>query len=172
MCCLPRVSTASHRCAGRGLAAAVTATVHGVIDGNRSSWITVLVAALTFGAVVAWIRGRWLVVTVDGGSMLPTFADGDRVVVRRRTLTEVNRGDVVVLEPPDSARYWNIKRVGALPGDVVPHGVAGSVADDRVPPGALIVFGDNVDSADSRQRGFFRGDRLLGVVVRPLGRRA
>jgi signal peptidase I len=145
-----------------------------VINGDRSSWLTVLLAALSFGAVVAWIRSRWLVVTVDGRSMLPTFADGDRVVVRRRTLAEVRRGDVVVLEPPGSARerHWNIKRVKALPGDIVPRGVAGRAAGDRVPPGSLVVLGDNVDSADSRQRGFFRGDRLLGVVVRPLGRRA
>jgi signal peptidase I len=143
-----------------------------VINGDRSFWITVLLTVLSFGAVVAWIRSRWLVVTVDGRSMLPTFADGDRVVVRRRTLTEVRRGDVVVLEPPDSARHWNIKRVTALPGDIVPRGVAGCVAGDLVPPGSLVVLGDNVDSADSRQRGFYRGDRLLGVAIRPLGRRA
>lgn len=145
-----------------------------VINGDRSSWITVLLTVLSFGAVVAWIRSRWLVVTVDGRSMLPTFADGDRVVVRRRTLTDVRRGDVVVLEPPGSARerYWNIKRVTALPGDAVSMDVAGCAAGDRVPPGSLVVLGDNADSADSRQRGFYQGDRLLGVVVRPLGRRA
>jgi signal peptidase I len=149
-----------------------------VIIGNRSSWLAVLLAALPIGAVVAWIRGNWVVVTVDGRSMVPTFADGDRVVVRRRTLADVRRGDVVVLEPPSDSpgppaheRYWNVKRIGALPGDVVPPGVAGCAAGDRVPPGCLVVFGDNADSVDSRQRGFFRGDRLLGVVVRPLGGR-
>lgn len=131
-----------------------------------------LVACLVFGAGIAWLRGRWLVVTVDGRSMLPTFADGQRLVVRRRGLADVRRGDVVVLKPPPETAVpgvWNVKRVGALPGDPVPAGVAGHRPGQRVPPGFLAVFGDNVDSADSRQRGLFRGDGLLGVVVRPFG---
>jgi signal peptidase I len=136
------------------------------------SWGGPLMACLALGAGVAWIRGRRLVVTVDGRSMLPTFADGQRLVVRRCGLADVRRGDVVVLAPPPEtavAGVWNVKRVGALPGDPVPPGVAGCAPGDRVPPGSLAVFGDNVDSADSRQRGLFPGDGLVGVVVRPLG---
>ncbi|MFI7135559.1 signal peptidase I [Nonomuraea sp. NPDC050153] len=137
----------------------------------------VLVAAA--GALVA--RRRYVVVTVEGTSMAPTLRDGDRVLVRRRRVDQVSRGDVVVLEPPsDPARVfvpetdgtrWNIKRAVALPGDPVPPDVdgpaAGAVA--RVPAGALVVYGDNPHSVDSRQRGFFPADRLLGVALRRLG---
>ena len=136
------------------------------------SWGAPLTVCLVLGAGIAWLRARWLVVTVDGRSMQPTFADGQRLVVRRRGLDAVRRGDVVVLAPPPETtdgRVWNVKRVGALPGDPVPPGVAGARPGDRVPPGSLAVFGDNADSADSRQRGLFRGDGLLGVVVRPFG---
>lgn len=144
-----------------------------MINRKRLSWTAVALAALPLAAGIAWIRKQWLVITVEGRSMSPTFADGDRIVVRRRTLTEVRRGDVVVLEPPsDGGRPgWNVKRVKALPGDHVPPGVAGCAPGDRVPPGSLVVFGDNIDSADSRQRGLYRGDGLLGVVVRPLSGR-
>ncbi|MGN9837114.1 signal peptidase I [Nonomuraea sp. H19] len=134
----------------------------------------VLLAAM---AAALWARGRYVVVTVEGTSMAPTLSDGDRVLVRRLRIDQVSTGDVVVLEPPltpvelgpggPDGRQWNIKRAVALPGDPVPPGIDDSVT--RVPPGALVVLGDNADSVDSRQRGFFDADRLLGVALRRLG---
>ncbi|MEV0402424.1 S26 family signal peptidase [Actinoallomurus sp. NPDC050550] len=140
------------------------------------------------GALVAlaWARKNLVVVAVSGTSMEPTLRDGDRVLVRRRSLPQVRRGDVVVLEPPldgpylpgpagPDGRIWNVKRAAALPGDLLPPGVPGDLLPpgvpgdgDTVPPGTLAVFGDNPDSIDSRQRGLFSGDQLLGVVVRRL----
>jgi signal peptidase I len=137
------------------------------------------------GALLAlgWGRRSLVVVTVHGTSMMPALRDGDRVLVRRRPLRRVKRGDVVVLEPPldgpylpgpagPDGRIWNVKRVAALPGDELPSGVPGvsgiAGGPGTVPPGALAVLGDNPDSVDSRHRGLFSGDRLLGVVVRRL----
>ncbi|SEG98051.1 signal peptidase I [Nonomuraea solani] len=122
-----------------------------------------------------WARRRYVVVTVEGMSMAPTLTDGDRVLVRRRRIDQVSTGDVVVLEPPlghaeprGNGPLWNIKRAVALPGDPVPPGIEGGAG--RVPEGALVVVGDNGDgSVDSRQRGFFSADRLLGVALRRLG---
>ncbi|MGW6501981.1 S26 family signal peptidase [Nonomuraea angiospora] len=127
--------------------------------------------AAAAGALVA--RRRYVVVTVEGTSMAPTLHDGDRVLVRRRRIGQVARGAVVVLEPPSDPRAgldgtrWNIKRAVALPGDPVPPDVVD--AAERVPAGALVVYGDNPHSVDSRQRGFFPADRLLGVALRRLG---
>lgn len=131
------------------------------------------------GALVAlgWARRSLVVVTVEGASMSPTLRDGDRVLVLRRSLDLVRRGDVVVLEPPLDGPYrpgpagsdghtWNLKRVTALPGDPIPPGVPGQ--GETVPAGMLAVLGDNPDGIDSRQRGLFSGDRLLGVLVRRL----
>ncbi|WP_218134919.1 S26 family signal peptidase [Amycolatopsis xylanica] len=130
---------------------------------------------------VVWVRRRVLVVTVDGVSMRPTFADGDRVLVRKGR--PVRRGDVVVLEPPldpsgaylpsgpgADGRYWNLKRAVALAGDPVPPGIAGSDGHEAVPAGMLVVLGDNPDSVDSRQRGFYPADQVLGVVSRRINR--
>ncbi|MCP2343475.1 S26 family signal peptidase [Actinomadura rupiterrae] len=138
--------------------------------------------ALTAGLAARAARRRLVVVTVEGRSMAPTFQDGDRVLVRRRTLADVRNGDIVVLEPPSTGEYlaapppgadgpartiWNVKRVAALPGDPIPDGVPADAG--TVPPGRLAVFGDNPDSIDSRQRGLYSGERLLGVVLRRLG---
>ncbi|MDP9844061.1 S26 family signal peptidase [Streptosporangium lutulentum] len=138
--------------------------------------------ALVLVAGALWARGRYVVITVSGTSMTPTLADGDRVLVRRRRLGQLSRGDVVVLEPPldPGGRYepgpaaatggrWNIKRVAALPGDPVPAGIAAGDGVSRVPSGMVVVLGDNQDSVDSRQWGFFPTDRLLGVALRQLG---
>ncbi|MEU5995935.1 S26 family signal peptidase [Spirillospora sp. NPDC047418] len=142
-----------------------------------------VVAAVGAGAgallALGWARKNLVVVTVHGTSMLPTLQDGDRVLVRRRPLSQVRRGDVVVLEPPldgpylpgpagPDGRIWNLKRAAALPGDELPPGVPAAADVLTVPAGALAVLGDNPDSIDSRHRGLFSGDRLLGVVVRRL----
>ncbi|MGW1073319.1 S26 family signal peptidase [Streptomyces sp. NPDC002537] len=143
------------------------------------------VAALGLAALVAWVRGL-VVVTVRGASMWPAFQDGDRVLVRRGPRPAV--GQVVVAERPVRGggwpgppvrsaagaaevrgREWLIKRVAAVPGDPVPRDRARSLAavpEDRVPPGRLVLLGDNrTVSFDSQDVGYFPSDRVLGRVL-------
>ncbi|PWU51046.1 S26 family signal peptidase [Micromonospora sp. S4605] len=136
--------------------------------------------AATLLAVVLvgrWIRRRFLVVTVEGRSMEPGHRHGDRVLVDRLRSATVRVGDVVVIDREDALDRSDlpmIKRVAALPGELVPVDVCAFQhwpIQTRVPPGQLVLLGDNpAGSLDSRQRGFFSADRLLGVVVRQLRR--
>jgi signal peptidase I len=90
---------------------------------NAVEWVLVLVGAL----VVALIVKTWLFQAfyIPSGSMEPTLEIGDRVLVNKISydLTDVDRGDIVVFERPDS---WGageiedlIKRVVGLPGDTI-----------------------------------------------------
>lgn len=111
---------------------------------------------------------------VPTGSMEPTIMPGDRVIANRliyRT-RDVRRGDVVVFSPPAAARVTCnradpfVKRVVGLPGDRVtvvdggptlvngaPLSVEGprvphyGMAFPSVPPGHLLVLGDNRDAS-------------------------
>ncbi|MGW2742480.1 S26 family signal peptidase [Streptomyces sp. NPDC001450] len=130
------------------------------------------------------LRKRLVSVTVVGHSMLPTYRPGDRVLVRRGTVPE--RGGVVVVEQPSTERRawdlpaaglgsrqrpiaerpWLVKRVVAAEGDTWSTETG---AIDRVPPGHLLLLGDNASvSFDSRQMGPFPVDRVLGAVWRRL----
>ena len=135
--------------------------------------------------VVALLARRLVVVDVRGPSMEPTLYDGDRVLVRRVRPTAVRTGDVVVVARPGSADFaaaepWVIKRVAAVAGDRIPaavrHGWAENdiaFADAVVPPGRLLLLGDNPSrSGDSRHWGFTAQDAVLGVVTRPMRRPA
>ncbi len=144
--------------------------------------------ALALG-VLAAVRRRITLVTVVGESMRPTFAAGDRVLVRRARIGQLSRGQVVVVEEPDrngtwaappphgrAGRHrWMIKRVVALPGDAPPDAwlpAAAGPPGPHVPDGKFVLLGDNpARSYDSRQLGYFPGDRLLGVVLRRVGQR-
>ena len=53
-------------------------------------------------AGVLWLRRRVLVVAVKGRSMQPALLDGDRVLVWRRPVRRVKRGDMVVLVGPNA----------------------------------------------------------------------
>lgn len=145
-------------------------------------------------ALVAWVRLRYLVATVDGPSMEPALRSGDRLLVRRTR--RVRAGQIVVVRvrpptldapPPDAAAVAAgdvpfehddpdgvllVKRAIAVAGDPVPVDrvpslrAAGATA---VPPGAVVVLGDNpAASWDSRDYGFVHADQLVGVAVRPL----
>jgi signal peptidase I len=150
------------------------------------TWILAALAAVTATLVpVLALRRRFAAITVTGESMRPAMAAGDRVLVRRAGLTDLRRGQVVVVERPRrdgtwpprrpggvAGRQWMIKRVAALPGDRLPPGCPPGIsgAGGLVPPGRLVVLGDNVTvSYDSRQLGPLPGERLLGIAVRRIG---
>ena len=137
-----------------------------------------LVLAALAVAAARWAAARWVAVTVTGNSMTPTYSDGDRVLVRRSPLERLTVGAVVVTSWPTlhesyrggPDRPWLIKRVAALPGDPVPEPVSAATdGQTHVPPGHLVLLGDNTDgSLDSRTFGCVSGDLVLGAVVRRL----
>jgi signal peptidase I len=147
-------------------------------------WRLYLLAPTVFGLLIALeLRHRFVIVTVEGDSMWPTLKPGDRVLVRRAGLGRVRAGQLIVIEPPgpDGAwaapvrrtpgrGEWIIKRVAGVPGDRRPADCLpepSGLPEQQVPVGKLVVIGDNPSwSQDSRQWGYFPGERLLGVVVR------
>ena len=96
---------------------------------------------------VAWAVVRPRRVVVEGRSMEPTLAPGDRLlVVRARHL---HPGDVVAVRDPTEARRVLVKRISA-------------VLEDEI-----VVRGDNPEaSTDSRSFGPVRAGAVLGRVVR------
>lgn len=148
--------------------------------------LAVLLVSLATGLL--WGRRSLAVVTVSGPSMAPTYVDGQRVLVRRKPLARVRRGEVVLVERPGAEtgwvgppvrgpvadRPWLVKRAVAVAGDPFPPDLVGGRAGathlgNRVPPHRLIVLGDNLaESYDSRRFGFVEPRRMYGVVLRPL----
>ena len=102
---------------------------------------TILIAVLIFVGVRAFV----LPYEVDGSSMRPGLHDHDRVLVNRQSYTgfdlnrvlnwipgvdregqwrwtpfgDLNRGDIVVLDPPIDTDEPFIKRIIGLPGDTI-----------------------------------------------------
>jgi signal peptidase I len=140
-------------------------------------------AAIPAVSAAAWLRSSLVAVRVVGISMQPTLLEGERVLVRRTTTAAVRRGQLVVFAQPQlypgrpspDHPPWLIKRVVALPGDPAPRDFlpgSGISAESVVPPGKLVVLGDNRDhSFDSRRIGYIDGDTMLGVVLRRMTRR-
>ncbi|GAA1556251.1 S26 family signal peptidase [Actinomadura kijaniata] len=136
----------------------------------------VLVGAFAVPVVALWsLRRSLTLVRVAGGSMAPTYADGDRLLVRRTR--RVRRGEAVVFRnpvaPPGGVPDppWLVKRVAATPGDPVPEEVRPAVRaapGATVPPGSLVVSGDARRSQDSRHFGYVPARDVVGVVLRRL----
>jgi signal peptidase I len=137
------------------------------------------VVAAAVGAA-AWVRRNLVVITVVGTSMRPAIEPGDRVLVRRAGIARLRRGQLVVAVPGRPPRVIThrdpllmIKRVLAVPGDPVPRAqvpALRTVSETVVPPGRLVLLGDNPAGTDSRQLGYFHGESLIGVVVRGLSK--
>ncbi|MFD0690481.1 S26 family signal peptidase [Actinomadura fibrosa] len=155
--------------------------------------------ALGSGLGALWIRRNLLVATVNGRSMEPTLHAGDRLLVRRTDRVRPGQIVVVrapdpplgsappdtgltpeeeaalplvpEAAPPPGGRLL-VKRAVAVAGDRVPRDgfpALREASEDVVPPGALVVLGDNPSvSWDSREYGFVRPGECVGVAVRRL----
>ncbi|MBO3748643.1 signal peptidase I [Streptosporangiaceae bacterium NEAU-GS5] len=125
--------------------------------------IYALILATCAAALVA--RTALLVVTVRGGSMVPAYQDGDRVLALRWLAPR--RGRVVVFRPPATWMVgpnppYFVKRVVAVAGD--------TLGAEVVPRGRLVVYGDSPISTDSRTFGYLPAKAVRAVVVVSLAR--
>jgi signal peptidase I len=158
------------------------------------------------GSVVGWARDLLVAfiasmiiifclyqpVRVEGTSMLPVLEDQDRLVINKIAYSwagtlvgeQINRGDVVVFRYPHDTTKSYIKRVIALPGDVlrIDHGqvIVNGVAlkepyvpakyedetsrpDMVIPAGKYFMMGDHRSvSSDSREFGPVARDLIYG----------
>lgn len=152
-----------------------------------------VVGALGVAAAFVWARRRLLIATVRGRSMEPTLLDGERVWVRRRPVSQLRTGHVVLIEPPPprqtlgawsegslvvEAGHWPagvklpgsrllVKRIASVGGDPTPDVLTHATVSlgETVPAGHLVVLGDNPDhSYDSRTFGYLPASAVVGVV--------
>ena len=82
-------------------------------------WIKVIGIAAIFVMVMRFFI--FSPVMVDGASMMPTFEDGDKVIVNKigPRLADYKRFDVVVFEVAENKHY--IKRIIGFPGDHIAY---------------------------------------------------
>jgi phage repressor protein C with HTH and peptisase S24 domain len=121
------------------------------------------ISVIAMIGAIAYLRHRYVFVSVHGDSMVPTLASGDRVLVRRGA-ARIAPGQLVVARKPLPGRRWADPDAG--PVSTVDLLVKRVAAVNRG-PGTLILVGDNAASSwDSRQWGPCPLGRVLGVVVR------
>ena len=125
-------------------------------------------------------------IRVESVSMKGTLNPGDFVLVNRLAYkwSDVNRGDVVVFDPPFDSPEPYVKRVIGLPGEVVRIEDGHVYVDDvlvqepylkvdfhsngswEIPADAIFVMGDNRNnSSDSRSWGTVPTENILGKAL-------
>jgi signal peptidase I len=150
---------------------------------RMTTFRTVAQPLLVAIALALGVRSAIRIYSIPTASMTPTLQVGDHIVVTPYHGATPARGDVVVFRSPVSRNDLLVKRIVAVPGDLVEthagrlfvggHAVAepyvlaaastGSVASQVVPAGCFFVLGDNrANSFDSRQWGVLPADFVIG----------
>lgn len=149
-----------------------------------------LAVALALGFLV---RTAVHLYAIPSASMAPTLEAGDQIVVTRYFRGAPQRGDVVVFESLSVPDELMVKRVIAVPGDLIDSRLgrvrisgytlsepyllrqasSGAVAAQIVPADSYFVMGDNrEDSSDSRSWGVVPRPRIVGRARMTLWRTA
>jgi signal peptidase I len=113
--------------------------------------------------------------SIPTSSMEPTLRAGDHIVVTPYHKSIPQRGDVVVFRSPGDPKELLVKRIVAVPGDLVESrqghlfvsgqesGAADAVVPQVVPANCYFVLGDNrANSFDSREWGVLSRSLLVG----------
>jgi signal peptidase I len=129
------------------------------------------------------VRAAVHIYAIPSASMEPTLEVGDQIVVTRYFRGAPQRGDVIVFESLTTPDELLVKRVIAVPGDLVDsrlgrvrisgytlpeayvlrQGSTGAVAAQVIPAESYFVMGDNrEDSSDSRSWGVVPRARIVG----------
>jgi len=159
---------------------------------ERSGFSVVLeyVAIFAVAYLLAFILQNFLFGSfeIKQHSMEPTLYETDRVFINRLTyrFSSPHRGDIIILVDPMGSQDDFVKRVIALPGEVIsiengkilineklikePYLGSDRSIDNmgpiRVPPNEYFVMGDNRSvSMDSRRFGPIAKQGILGKVV-------
>ncbi|WP_242527176.1 signal peptidase I [Ktedonosporobacter rubrisoli] len=128
---------------------------------------------------------------IDGPSMEPTLHDQEYILVNKAAylLQQPARGDIIVFEYPLNPQQYFIKRIIAIPGDVVsvigttvivngvtlhepyinpddPYNPYQSFKQRIIEPDEYFVLGDNrANSSDSRAWGYVPFQNIIGKVM-------
>ncbi|MFI7639617.1 S26 family signal peptidase [Nonomuraea sp. NPDC049400] len=129
-----------------------------------------LAAACLFVALLVRLRRTYSIIRVDGDSMAPALVDGDRILARRVSPSDLRRDQIaVVANRLLGGGGLLVKRIAALPGDLVPEIAKDVIADERVPEGQLVLLGDNAHTSfDSRALGFFPVSDIQAISIRKM----
>lgn len=161
-------------------------------DENKNEsieWIKSIAAAI----LIAFFIKTFIFNTtyVLGNSMYPTLHEKDRLFANKISLyfSSLSKGDIVIIEAPDSPKKDYIKRIIALEGDTVEIKsgkvyVNGNLLEEdylekdsythvydkgywEIPEGHIFVLGDNRDegaSKDSRYFGYIPEESVKGIT--------
>lgn len=153
------------------------------------SFLETLVISIFLCVIVMLFVAQSL--TVSGSSMVPTLENSDRIIVEKITYktSQPKRNDIVIFRDQQRDDYFLVKRLIAIPGDVVEISnnevlINGTVVEENytlngnhfeglsglepflgspIPHNKYVVLGDNRDeSFDSRNFGLIDKKNLVG----------
>jgi len=149
-------------------------------DGTVRDFIQTILFSIVLFLIINFLTSR---IRVESVSMRETLKPGDYVVVNKIVykFDDIQRGDIIVFQPPFQSPEPYIKRVIGLPGDSIvvdANGIsinyqriaepyvlreAGKTGEWIVPPGKIFVMGDNRgNSSDSRAWGMLPIENVMG----------
>ncbi|MCR6546244.1 signal peptidase I [Dehalobacterium formicoaceticum] len=155
-------------------------------QGLKGSWGEI-VEALSLAVILAILMRLflWEPYFIPSSSMEPVLQPGDRILVNKwiYRFRDPKRGDIIIFRYPMDERIQYIKRIIALPGEVIQGrngeilingqvleesyiseaGTAFDFGPITMDEGAYFVLGDHRDnSRDSRVFGIVTRDKILG----------
>jgi signal peptidase I len=154
------------------------------MPGHQKSVVRLIAEPLLIAvALAAGVRAAVSIDSIPSASMMPALQIGDHILVLPYRWSEPRHGDVIVFRSPADASELLVKRIIAVPGDLIDcrdgrvrigertiaepyllrQAATGAIPAQLVPADSYFVMGDNrEDSLDSRRWGTLPRTLVVG----------
>ena len=126
--------------------------------------VSICIFSVLLIGLYIWFRLNYQYFTISGNSMLPSYKNGDFLIVKKDPIKYRIDDVVIYLKPDEKQKVFKVGRIYSTPNkEAIFENKSYGIAKEK----EYFILGDNLlYSQDSRHTGFVKEEQIKGLVIK------